>query len=677
MSPTHSPPHLLPVAPSAGPATLLKPDVVAHFDNHLDESTVTGICAECCCCFDDTPCTDESCAFGPNGQQLSACADCHEQQDPSCSSDSTASSSAPPTVAGTPCDIVPCELPDCGLPSAPYCAWDDYHDACGPSCPQACTSPTSCCSSCSSPSSTMSGGDADEAVGDEPAVAAKVGTKRKICHWGDDCTFSFTSPADLDEHLRTSHIAFLEHQLRESEQQEQRRRHLQQLQEQERAQASLISSQEPAAPENMHLATMVPMAETSISEDVNHHAMPLSCQWDSCQVTAEELDALLDHIKNDHMMSPPFSAPSISAPTSTELPDLPTSMPMDNVIQCQWNQCSDTYAVASTAAVDAHLLGHLSGLSMPMLQCRWDECHFATGDSGSLVSHVVQDHIPQEQPSQVSTPVPAVSVTTHHTHTHHHHPHHDQQHISHVHSHEAFAPNHAHHHHHHSNDQDEPAESKCLWVTDGVVCNHVFDSTQTLSEHIIESHVGARKQEYTCMWHGCDRNTRPFQQRQKMVRHLQIHTRNRPFECTVCGHRFAEQLVLTQHMRVHSGEKPYSCKVCGKRFAASTALSVHLRTHTGEKPLKCKWPGCNKSFSESSNLAKHMRTHTADRRFKCSAPGCGKEFLRHDQLMRHMRIHDNVKSNEQAEMVAVKTEQQRAMLPPDMITDFKPLKQPA
>lgn len=195
---------------------------------------------------------------------------------------------------------------------------------------------------------------------------------------------------------------------------------------------------------------------------------------------------------------------------------------------------------------------------------------------------------------------------------------------------------------------DIPKHHICRWLVtdpsspnDGThECGHVASDPSTLSAHVIDTHVGARKHEYTCLWANCDRHTRPFTQRQKIVRHLQTHTKNRPYKCPVCGNRFAEEAVLNQHLRTHSGEKPFKCQMCDKKFAASTALSVHMRTHTGEKPLACKWPGCNKRFSESSNLAKHMKTHSAERNYACTYPGCEKRFGRNDQLQRHYKTHE-------------------------------------
>lgn len=197
-------------------------------------------------------------------------------------------------------------------------------------------------------------------------------------------------------------------------------------------------------------------------------------------------------------------------------------------------------------------------------------------------------------------------------------------------------------------DKDSNSDSHiCKWLIPNKEtgelepCNKVYANTVDLSEHVVDTHVGSRKPQYTCLWENCDRHTKPFSQRQKIIRHLQTHTKNKPFKCDICGNSFAEESVLKQHLRIHSGEKPFECKICGKRFAASTALSVHLRVHTGDKPLKCKWPGCNKRFSESSNLAKHMKTHMAEKPYACTVPGCTKKFGRNDQLQRHLKTHAN------------------------------------
>ncbi|CAN6615360.1 hypothetical protein TRVA0_006S01288 [Trichomonascus vanleenenianus] len=248
-----------------------------------------------------------------------------------------------------------------------------------------------------------------------------------------------------------------------------------------------------------------------------------------------------------------------------------------------------------------------------LLQCQWDGCHFSTTDNCLLESHLSNDH------RLNSKPPPLQQTTT-------------SEHGSSL----LITP---------KEEKSAPAVKKetsssltCQWIEeDGTPCGCTFSSTSDLSDHVIRGHIGSRKKSYVCRWKDCDREHRPFQQRQKIVRHLQVHTRDKPFQCHICGKSFGEKAVLKQHQRTHSGEKPFQCQICGKAFSVSTALSVHVRVHTGEKPLVCKYPGCNKRFAESSNLAKHMKTHSDFKTMSCPHDGCHKKFRRKDQLDKHLR----------------------------------------
>ncbi|CAG8482354.1 3917_t:CDS:2 [Ambispora leptoticha] len=178
----------------------------------------------------------------------------------------------------------------------------------------------------------------------------------------------------------------------------------------------------------------------------------------------------------------------------------------------------------------------------------------------------------------------------------------------------------------------------CKW--DG--CSLRFETFDELTAHVSESHIGSGRSQYVCQWESCSRNGRPFNQRQKVMRHIQTHTGDKPYQCTVCKKRFSEPNIMTQHMRTHTGERPYKCPIpgCDREFSISGALTIHLRVHTGEKPFKCKHEGCNKRFAESSNLTKHMRVHTGERPFKCPIETCNKKFSRPDQVTRHMKTHN-------------------------------------
>ena len=81
--------------------------------------------------------------------------------------------------------------------------------------------------------------------------------------------------------------------------------------------------------------------------------------------------------------------------------------------------------------------------------------------------------------------------------------------------------------------------------------------------------------------------------------------RTQQHECNVCEKMFGSPSDLVKHMRVHTNEKPYECDVCEKRFSDSGNLKVHMRIHTNEKPYECDV--CEKRFSQSGSLKVHMR----------------------------------------------------------------------
>jgi uncharacterized Zn-finger protein len=78
--------------------------------------------------------------------------------------------------------------------------------------------------------------------------------------------------------------------------------------------------------------------------------------------------------------------------------------------------------------------------------------------------------------------------------------------------------------------------------------------------------------------------------------------------CVVCGKSFSKPSQLVRHMRIHSGEKPFPCTMCDKRFNQKNALKAHTLTHMGLKKHHCIH--CDKNFTQAGNLKTHVRrTH--------------------------------------------------------------------
>ena len=82
-------------------------------------------------------------------------------------------------------------------------------------------------------------------------------------------------------------------------------------------------------------------------------------------------------------------------------------------------------------------------------------------------------------------------------------------------------------------------------------------------------------------WHQCVYCTKEFKKPSDLIRHIRIHTHEKPYKCTQCFRSFAVKSTLTSHLKTHLGIKQFRCSICDKHFATQGSLKVHSRLHTG------------------------------------------------------------------------------------------------
>ncbi|XP_071523974.1 uncharacterized protein [Panulirus ornatus] len=109
----------------------------------------------------------------------------------------------------------------------------------------------------------------------------------------------------------------------------------------------------------------------------------------------------------------------------------------------------------------------------------------------------------------------------------------------------------------------------------------------------------------------CEECGEVFFLRSSLLAHHKLrHDQNaRIHACNTCNKSFiSNSLLRTHHEQVHLQKRQYFCEFCGRTYKNKSALTYHLKVHTGERPYKCQ--ECGVGFHRPSSLKTHMEgTH--------------------------------------------------------------------
>ncbi|KAK7082996.1 hypothetical protein SK128_023854 [Halocaridina rubra] len=101
-----------------------------------------------------------------------------------------------------------------------------------------------------------------------------------------------------------------------------------------------------------------------------------------------------------------------------------------------------------------------------------------------------------------------------------------------------------------------------------------LDPTSFLTTEMIEN---KSESEYSCSW--CSYTAKS---KASHIRHMRVHTGERPFACEHCPYRAGQRSTLQVHMRTHSKDKAFKCAHCPYQTTKAKFLTVHMRIHRSE-----------------------------------------------------------------------------------------------
>ncbi|XP_057338385.1 zinc finger protein 93-like isoform X2 [Microplitis mediator] len=159
-------------------------------------------------------------------------------------------------------------------------------------------------------------------------------------------------------------------------------------------------------------------------------------------------------------------------------------------------------------------------------------------------------------------------------------------------------------------------------------CGKGFNALSGLNRHKKLIH-GANKK-YPCGQ--CDRK---FSSKVTRDEHRRTHLDERPFACQLCGKAFKQKSSLYSHRKFHQTLTVpiHKCPDCERVFPRRQELDKHILVHTKERPYSCSI--CGKKFRTSGCVSRHKRTHGTEKNNECEI--CGSRFSQERYLKNHHR----------------------------------------
>ncbi|XP_072029978.1 uncharacterized protein [Amphiura filiformis] len=171
-------------------------------------------------------------------------------------------------------------------------------------------------------------------------------------------------------------------------------------------------------------------------------------------------------------------------------------------------------------------------------------------------------------------------------------------------------------------------------------CGKKFKNPRNHRHHIKVHH--GTDQAFKC--HRCDDK---FETAEELATHVEekCNPEGQNTVCTICNKAFPTNSHLVRHMRIHTNERPFVCSICDKGFTQNSHLKNHVIRHSKIKPWQCEV--CGRNYSSRDYLKQHVKKlhldqpagkpHEPKKKKRTDCEECGKVYKNRKYLKVHLK----------------------------------------